>query len=182
MSCPICKSKNSSISSHPTRDAFIVDCPQCGKYVLSRSVQVNLASEPAENRWRISAWLSQHKPDVLTSSDVDAALNAVMPTLTTRADRMLRWIRANFPPGKSFSVNELGNWEPYRNTPGSGVAILGGSLLSSRLVPIGWNRDIDEMAFMVTEVLCNELGLLGSQNNTEYQVSPKGLLYLGGGR
>jgi hypothetical protein len=95
---------------------------------------------------------------------------------------MLRWIRANFPPGKSFSVNELGNWEPYRNTPGSGVAILGGSLLSSRLVPIGWNRDIDEMAFMVTEVLCNELGLLGSQNNTEYQVSPKGLLYLEGRR
>lgn len=143
---------------------------------------MNLANESEKKRWKISAWLTQHKPDVLTSYDVDAALNSALPTLTTRADRMLRWIYASFPPGKSFSVNELGNWEPYKNTPGSGFAILGGSLVSSRLVPIGWNRDIDEMAFMVTEVLCNELGLLGSQNNTEYHVSPKGLLYLEGRR
>jgi hypothetical protein len=47
-------------------------------------------------------------------------------------------------------------------------------------VAIGWNHDIDEMIFMVTEVLCNELGLLVSQNNHEYQVSPKGLIHLEG--
>jgi hypothetical protein len=49
-------------------------------------------------------------------------------------------------------------------------------------VPIGWNKNISEMLFMVTEVLCNEMGLLVSQNNHEYQVSPKGLLYLEGRR
>ena len=42
------------------------------------------------------------------------------------------------------------------------------------------DHDIDEMIFMVTEVLCNELGLLVSQNNHEYQVSPKGLIHLEG--
>jgi hypothetical protein len=117
---------------------------------------------------------------VLTSADLESALNAHLPSLQTRADRMLRWIHNQFPPGMLFSLNGLGIWKPYENTPGAAVVIVGGSLDSSPLVPIGWNANIDEMMFMVTEVLCNEMELLVSQNNHDYQVSPKGLLYLEG--
>ena len=38
------------------------------------------------------------------------------------------------------------------------------------------------MEFMVTHVLCDELKLLVSQNDHDYKVSPKGLLYLEGRR
>ena len=95
---------------------------------------------------------------------------------------MLRWIKNEFPPGRSFSINELGEWQIHQNKTADPEVILGGNLISSRLVPIGWNQTIDEMIFMVTEVLCNEMGLLVSTNNHEYQVSPKGLLYLEGQR
>lgn len=52
--------------------------------------------------------------------------------------------------------------------------------IACRLIPIGWNRSFEESDYMVTEVLCNEMALLVSQNNHDYQVSPKGLLYLEG--
>lgn len=55
-------------------------------------------------------------------------------------------------------------------------------MVSCRLMPVGWNKTFEEMWFMVTEVLCNEMGLLVSQSNNQYQVSPKGLLYLEGRR
>ena len=95
---------------------------------------------------------------------------------------MLRRITAEFPPGKQFSLTDLGRWKAWENAAGASVTGFGGSLTASRLTPIGWNRTIDEMEFMVTEVLCNELGLLASQKNHQYQLSPKGLLYLEGRR
>ena len=93
---------------------------------------------------------------------------------------MLRWLHAKYPPGKSFVVADLGHWELYENDPSAGLVILGGSLVSSPLVAVGWNHDISEMEYMVTEVLCKEMGVLDSQHKREYQVSPKGLLYLEG--
>ena len=45
---------------------------------------------------------------------------------------------------------------------------------------IGWAKNWSEMAFMLDEVLCKEMGLLSSQNGQFYEVSPKGLLHLEG--
>lgn len=180
MGCPICSNPTAEVRSHPTRDAAIVDCPQCANFTISRTARAIIGNVDEAKRWRISAWINQYPPAVLTSTDLDSALNSTLPSLHTRADRMLRWIHAEFPPGVSFSLNGLGKWKPYENAPGATVIIVGGSLDSSPLVPIGWNANIDEMMFMVTEVLCNEMELLVSQNNHDYQVSPKGLLYLEG--
>lgn len=95
---------------------------------------------------------------------------------------MLRWIATAFPPGTQFSMSDLGRWKAFENSPKSAIVIVGGEVIASRLMPIGWNRMIAEVEFMVTEVLCNEMGLLVSQSNHQYQVSPKGLLYLEGRR
>lgn len=180
MGCPICLNKHATLANHPTRDASVVDCPQCLGFTISRRAQVNLANWDDNERWKTSAWLVQYKPEILTPADIEGALKSVAPSLNTRAERMLRWLNESFPPGKSFSIDGLGNWEIYKNKPGDSLVVIGGSLTSSPLVLIGWNHDIDEMIFMVTEVLCNELGLLVSQNNHEYQVSPKGLIHLEG--
>lgn len=148
--------------------------------MVSRTASINLRSIPDRDRWKLSAWIGEIKPEIVRSDDVETALSAMKPTLMHRADRMLHWLHGKFPPGKQFTINDLGKWDLYENEPTDSVLILGGSLVSSPLVPVGWNRDIAEMEFMVTEVLCNEMGILVSQNNNEYQVSPKGLLYLEG--
>ena len=180
MGCPICLNEEAQVRDHSTRDASIVDCPQCANFTISRSAQLEMANCADNERWKISSWFIQYRPLIFTTTDVDSAFKSGVPSLHTRADRMLRWLRESFPPGKFFSIDSLGQWTAYKNSPDDQLVILGGSLTSSPLVPIGWNHDIGEMIFMVTEVLCNELGLLVSQNNHEYQVSPKGLVHLEG--
>ena len=131
-------------------------------------------------RWKISAWLVENAPPVFLASDIDIALDATMPTLHKRVDRMLRWIHTKYPPGNAFTVDSLGKWEAWKNEPGDSVLMIGGSLVSSPLVPIGWNRDVAEMEFMVTEVIAGEMGLLLKQRHNQLQVGPKGLLHLEG--
>lgn len=178
--CPVCLNAEASVSRHPTRDASNVACPQCGDFAISGTALVNLRNGDDGLRWKLSAWISEFGVGMITTTEVDAALACNVPSLHHRADRMLRWLNEAFPPGMGFSSGELGVWKPNQNEPGSLVFSLGGELASSRLVPIGWNRTVAEMEFMVTAVLCNEMGLLASQNSHEYQVSPKGLLYLEG--
>ena len=180
MACPICINDKARSQHHGTRDALVVECPNCGSFAISGSAAASLRAVPDRDRWKISAWIGEFKPEIFGSYDIDSALKAATPTLSHRADRMLRWLHAKYPPGKLFVVADLGYWEPYENDPSTGVAVIGGSLVSSPLVAVGWSRDTSEMEYMITEVLCNEMGLLVSQNNNEYQVSPKGLLYLEG--
>lgn len=182
MVCPVCTNADAKVESHATQDASVVDCPQCGNFTISREAVINLRNEDDSTRWKISAWISEFPPPMVTSTDIDMALESAVPSLQHRADRMLRWIATAFPPGTQFSLTDLGRWKAWENEPGSSVTIFGGSLTASCLTPIGWNRTIDEMEFMVTDVLCNEMGLLAGQKNWPYQVSPKGLLYLEGRR
>ena len=182
MNCPVCEQANTQRKNHAIGDTYEVTCHQCGIYKITRNAEVNLKLIDSMLRWKVSAWINAFAQPVIKSHDVDTDLNSTPPSLMQRADRMLRWIKNEFPPGRSFSINELGEWQIHQNKMSDPLVILGGNLISSRLVPIGWNQTIDEMIFMVTEVLCNEMGLLVSTNNHEYQVSPKGLLYLEGQR
>lgn len=182
MACPVCTNGEAKVANHPTRDASVVDCPQCGPFTISRTAAVNLRNEDDLKRWKISAWICEFSPPEITSTDIDLALASVAPSLHHRADRMLRWITTAFPPGIQFSMSDLGGGSFWEHSPNKRIDNSGESQSSSRLIPVGWNKTIEEMWFMVTEVLCNEMGLLVSQNNHEYQVSPKGLLYLEGRR
>ena len=182
MICPICSTADAT--EKPTsRDARIIDCPQCGNFAISgrATALLNIESNFATERWKISAWVNEIKPELISSTELDTASKCAVPSLHHRAERMLRWIVAQFPPGMGFSLNDLGKWVADDYTSQE-IVFSGGGLVSSRLTPIGWNKSISEMLFMVTEVLCNEMGLLVSQNNHDYQVSPKGLLYLEGRR
>ena len=178
MVCPICSNANAT-NKQQVSDSIRVECPQCGSFELSNTASYLLENPKnfANDRWKISAWVYEVNPEFISSTDLETASVCATPSLHQRAEKMLHWISKVFPPGSLFSLNDLGAWESYTST-----FIIGGELTSSRLVPIGWNKTIAEMLFMVTEVLCNEMGLLVSQNNHEYQVSPKGLLYLEGRR
>ena len=181
MVCPICSNPTAEVRGHPTRDAAIVDCPQCANFTISRTARAIIGNVDEAKRWRISAWINQYQPAVLTSTDLDSALNSILPSLHTRADRMLGWISNNFPPGRQFSLSDLTVLKSNDSDLIGGMSVQGQlRRIACRLIPIGWNRSFEESDYMVTEVLCNEMALLVSQNNHDYQVSPKGLLYLEG--
>lgn len=181
MGCPVCSNPNAEVRNHPTRDAAMVDCPQCANFTISKTARASIGNVDEADRWRISAWINQYQPAILTSTDLNFALNSTLPSLHTRADRMLRWISNSFPPGRQFSLVDLAVLKPHGSDLSREMTVLGYTERSAcRLIPIGWNRSIEETDYMITEVLCNEMALLVSQNNHDYQVSPKGLLYLEG--
>ena len=182
MVCPVCNNSEANVEGPSGRDASTIDCPQCGQFTISRTAIVNLRAEDDSKRWKISAWINEFAPAVVGSTDVERASASAVPSLQHRADRMLRWINYKFPPGQTFSLNDLGHWKAYENTPGRLGVVIGGRVVSSPLIPIGWSRTVQEMMFMVADVLCKEMGLLDSPDNDKYQVSPRGLLYLEGRR
>lgn len=182
MVCPICS--NTHATESPTNgDARIFDCPQCGYFKISGTAiaMLNIPTNFPTERWKISAWISEFKPEIITSTELDTACASATPSLQHRADRMLRWINTKFRPGTKFYFSKLGQTKPHE--PIAGFQVVGpGSLVSSPLMSIGWNQSIDEMKFMLADVLCKEMGYLVDANNGNYQVSPKGLLYLEGRR
>jgi predicted RNA-binding Zn-ribbon protein involved in translation (DUF1610 family) len=94
--CPICSNGYATLTNHATRDASKVDCPQCGNFIISRSAIINLGNGDDTNRWKVSAWINEFWPPLVTSGDVDLALASTVPSLHHRADRMLRAIAAKF--------------------------------------------------------------------------------------
>lgn len=149
--------------------------------MLSGTAAALLKNEPENVRWKLSAWIRDHHPDVVTSHSLDQARETVIPNLLRRAERMLRWIAENFPGGTRFSFDNIGKWEASKNEPGSLALVLGGEVVSSPLVSVGWNRNVDEVRYMLDEVLAAEMGLLKvTKSGNYYVVSAKGLLHLEG--
>lgn len=180
MTCPICKNSDASKQGDFFKqDAYGWKCPQCGTFKISRRAEVNLRSTDDSLRWKVSSWLVQNAPEMLTTHDIDIACEAKAPSIYQRAMKMLRWLSEKYPAGHEFTIRELYEWNAYDNTVRSDPSSIGDEW-SSPLLPIGWCATNNEMQFMVTEFLCNELALLQSQNNHEYQISPKGWLVLEG--
>lgn len=181
MGCPVCKNSEAKVGSHSGRDAYSIDCPQCGQFTISRSAAVNLKNEDNTLRWKISAWINEFAPSIVTSTEIELARASAVPSIHHRADRMLRQIVKDFPAGHRFSFESLGQVHHSGKTQDD-LIFSGRVLVSSHLVPIGWNRSTKEMGYMVDEVLCKELGFLTGGRYGNYQISPKGLLYLEGRR
>ena len=181
MVCPICSNTHGSES--PTiGSAKIFDCPQCGNFKIS-SRAITLLSNPdnfATERWKISAWVSEFKPELIRPAELDTAEASTMPSLHHRAERMLRWIAIEFPSGENFDIRALQNKQPQTHFGQTELIPTG----ASKLIPIGWNKDINELSYMLSEVLSKELKWLVQEpsNAALFQVSPKGLLYLEGRR
>ena len=181
MKCPVCLNPTATSPMEAVHE-LTVDCPQCLTFTIDRSTAMNLTATSID-RWKISAWLVENKPEVLTTADIEAALESAHPSLTTRAERMLRWLNAKFPAGRFFHLRDNTTVVKFNEAkpPASSIPVFQMSSASlARLIPVGWNLNTEEMEFMVEQVLCNELGLLVNPTGNEYRVSPKGLLHLEG--
>ena len=156
MGCPICLNQEAQERSHRTQDAQVVDCQQCGSFTISRSAADDFQSAPVEERWRVSAWVREYMPSIVSTQDVEVALKARVPGLLSRADRMLKALNQWFPRGGDFSP----------------------ALVYTTLTGVGWNRNGGDARYMLEEVLAHELGFLAERTSGTYRISAKGLLHL----
>lgn len=180
MGCPVCLTSEGNAETHPTRDATSIKCMQCGDFLLAGLAAAILKNEPKSDRWKLSAWIRDQAPDLVTSQTIEQANEAAIPSLLRRAEKMLRWLAENFRGGKHFSFEDLGKWEAWKNTPDSFAVFIGGEVIASPLVSVGWNQGVDEVRYMLDEVLTAEFGLLKSLAPGKYVISAKGLLHLEG--
>ena len=180
MVCPICLTVEGKAEKHPTRDATSIKCLQCGDFLLGGVAAAILKNEPQYDRWKLSAWIRDQQPELVTSQTLEQAKEAAIPNLLRRAEKMLRWLAENFQGGKHFSFEDIGKREAEKNTPDSFVVFVGGNVVASPLVSVGWNRSVDEVRYMLDEVLTAEMCLLKSLGPGKYVISAKGLLHLEG--
>ena len=156
MSCPVCNNSEASATKHLTKDADVVRCLQCGDFTISRSAAANMRNEDESTRWRVSAWIAEYSPPMVTTADVETALESWVPSLHHRADRMLGALNRWYPQGFQFSTSEV----------------------TTKLMAIGWNRSGTEVRFMLEDVLEVELGYLRRMDSSTFRISARGLLHL----
>jgi len=88
--CPICK-EHIEWSSLGVRDTYVVTCPRCGVYHITRTVGVNLRNNHFSNRViaNISGWLQENKIFEITSSNIENLERLKTPSFHERADKFL---------------------------------------------------------------------------------------------
>jgi hypothetical protein len=119
-----------------------------------------LANLDEVKRQHLSSYVRWHGIARLGEVDVDTGLNARRPGLRARADKLLIELNRYYPDGERFFL---------------GMSAL---LYEQMKVPV-WARNADEVAYLLNEVLHDELQFLSSKD-TAYRISPKGLTYLEG--
>ena len=148
-----------------------VDCPRCGAFRISlTAVQVLEDQRWDGDRWKISAWVAQMRPDMLKSEMLDQAVASAVPSLLPRARRLLSALAVD--ADAKYSVTFEG--DRYK-----------------RYLAIGWCRDDDELVFLLKRVMQEEFGWLAEVVEPQYlgstepldscSLSAKGLLELEAG-
>jgi hypothetical protein len=88
----------------------------------------------------------------------------------------------HIPPGKTFSMYDVhrktNEWCVYTWSDGTGV--VRNWLSPQRLLALGWNSTLEELRYMIENVLCSELEWLMRDEDKCFSISAKGLLYLEG--
>ena len=171
--CVICRSQG-AVRSATRGDYVHMCCHQCGEFKISGTALVNARSIDDSERARLSAWIVEFQPPMISSDDVEKCVRMKAPSLVIRAGRMLRHISKRFGAGKPFDYSSFSFALPDQS---------GGQIrpIANSLIPVGWNHDESEVRFMLYTLLRDELGYLScapSPDSDSLMISPKGLLSL----
>lgn len=151
--CPVCGLKPANFSGSDI-SGYRAQCTRCGDFTFDFQVNVHLPELPPSERWRVSAWLRQVKPGLLTWKLIEGALRTVRPSLMQRARFLLVALAKNHSIGSPIKWTE-------------------------DLVAIGWCVDKKESEFLLDAVLGAELGWLRVE---KIPLPSSGLAVFGGGR
>lgn len=153
--CPVCGNQlNSKLIAHATRDASWLDCPNCGKALLSRTLITCLPGifqRDAEASAKLSYAIRQSHRGAndmpFTAHDADAILKNPLPRPREQADLLIRWLAENAAgPGETVWI------EPRTHS-----AIVGAKS------PAGFGLVVDHLfsSGLLTGVPSNALGAPG---------------------
>jgi hypothetical protein len=120
------------------------------------------ASRYDDERWKVSAWVRQFKPEMLTTELLEQARQSAVPGLMVRARRLLVAFAKDHAPGPPASLTKEEK---------------------NRYLATSWCKDLGELDFMLRAVLVEQMGWLASGPEWHVSVgpvalSPKGLLEL----
>lgn len=152
--CPVCGLKPANFSGSDI-SGYRAQCMRCGDFAFDFQVNVHLQGLPSSDRWRVSAWLRQEQPDMLTLAHLTQAENSKPPSLERRARRVLSALAAD--ADAKYSV------------------ALGGDRYK-RYLAFGWCRDSDELVFLLTRVMREEFGWLADVHAPSMVRGPAALL------
>lgn len=151
--CPVCGLESANFSGSAV-SCYRVQCLRCGNFAFDSQVNIHLQGLPSSDRWRVSAWLRQVNPGLLTWKLIEGALRTARPSLMQRARFLLVALAKNHSIGSSIKWTE-------------------------DLVAIGWCVDKNESEFLLDAVLGAELGWLRVE---KIPLPSSGLAVFGGGR
>lgn len=112
LTCPVCDSPVTRRERDPTgRDAVLIDCPHCGEFALSGSLEASLPhirSTP-ESSPKISHALRRaaeaNERPLFTTYTVDAILRQQLPRPREQADLLVRWLAEHVSgPGETLWI------------------------------------------------------------------------------
>jgi nucleoside 2-deoxyribosyltransferase len=111
--CPICDSPATRREDDPTgRDATLIDCPLCGNYAISRSLDSmlpHLRATEHESSARLSHALrraadSSDRP-LFSTYTAEAAVKQPLPRPSEQADLLIRWLAEHVAgPGETLWI------------------------------------------------------------------------------
>lgn len=161
--CPICQLQSAAVRPLGRHDGFDVDCWRCGSFEITRKAQINFRDDRYDaERWKVSAWVRQYQPEMLTAEILEQARDCAAPSLMVRAKRLLAAYGRTHRPGPpaGFTEEEQASY-----------------------LAVSWCRDFGEFDFLLMSVLVEELKWLSAGSHGEeifglVSLTPKGVLEL----
>ena len=113
LTCPVCDSPATRRERDPTgRDAILIDCPQCGAFAISGSLEATLPhvrSTDQDAAAKLSHALrraaeSTERP-LFTTYTTEAVVKQPLPRPKEQADLLIRWLAEHVPgPGETLWI------------------------------------------------------------------------------
>jgi len=112
LTCPVCDATATRRERDPGRDAVLVDCPHCGNFAVSGSLEATLphlrtsavdASAKLSHALRRAAEAAERP--LFTTYTAEAVLMQTMPRPREQADLLIRWLAEHVPgPGETVWI------------------------------------------------------------------------------
>lgn len=108
--CPICN-ENMTYARTGARDATSVNCPRCGRYVITRTALVNLRNTEMSSRERatISGWLNENPDFEISTTNIDQLSHLPPPSFHKQADKFLLGLEKDTSYAGEY-IEERADW------------------------------------------------------------------------
>lgn len=143
--CPVCKISPIVISKQPSTDELLVDCTNCGKFILTRLARVkheNRLNDDVVARAVLSHQIRRMQGHsnvpLLCTKDVESYLNDFkLPSPATQAENLILWLGDNSViPEQTFKLLDSTHRAIAGAASESGFAIIANHLAATAMVDL----------------------------------------------